>query len=259
MVENKTACKAVHYSYWQLFNLYANCPKSYEIAYERKLRPIFPFSATSARITLRGAIFHAVMDQKVKSKWSWADAVQNVDAVAKDILKPGTTGAELLKGLTTLDLYEVEIEVQDALVLFSSSPHKVYADSLVKTEFTISNDVDSIRLAGRVDGYGVLNGRSYYIDWKLHTKASSSFSRQLVFYSLIEPVDDTFVYFPVPGVLKPCRMSEVRNDRLKQVVHSLVTKLELGDRSMNYKHCSRCYYVGVCRPGFAARLEKRNG
>lgn len=237
------------FSFWQLFSLYKSCPYSYKIAFLGRQRPAIKDRMRLIHLTFRGAVFHDLMEHKVFNQWDWSETLKKIEEVWQGTLTR-SVGAEVSPVLATQVLLEISSSVERMI----NSEHRRVFDSIVEAEKPIYSELKGNIIKGRVDAVGALeNVGSFYLDWKLQDTVSSTASKQLAFYCVVNPVDKAFVYYPMLDELKPVRLSEKRLVFLKEEVIQIINAIKRNHFPKTYSRCKFCFYYEVCRPRVRAR------
>lgn len=227
------------YSFWALFNLFDKCPFSFHLGAELGIRPRIERPKLNKAI-IEGAVFHHVMENKTRQNKTWRDLIVLIEEAFVNIR--ARDDLQFSKQRET----QVRKEMYRLFAATLRGDFREYLDCITKTEHTVRGLFKGVQLKGRIDALGTKDTRKFMADYKLNETASSGGSRQLAFYSLIEPVDDAFVYYPKMTLAKKVTLSPKRLDKLGEKVLELVDRIEKGDRSKKMGGCMFCNYKEVC-------------
>lgn len=150
------------------------------------------------------------------------------------------------EGVSGRRLAKVKREFREVMLKTLDGPHRPILEAVAQAEVPIRGLVEGILLGGRPDARGIIDERSFCIDYKLSNTASGQGSRQIAFYSLIVPIERAWVFYPKLGLMKPVRLVGPRMVSLLEKVKALVKGVESGDRTPNVRNCPRCLYKEVC-------------
>lgn len=196
-----------------------------------------------------------MMEDKVREKWDWDQTYKSIPVQCISARKE--LGQD---SIPTEEVKQIALEMAQIVKALPEVDFCKYIEGVTKAEIKLRGYLEGHVLVGRSDGRGVLDGESYYVDWKMNERASSGASRQLAFYSLIEPVDKAFVYYPMIDVFKPARVTGKRMDRLREEVLRLIKGIMAREFPRKYSFCPYCLFLEECRsPSVVKRLRQYIG